>query len=78
VYPNPTRDEVHLVIESAEDAPASIGVYDVAGRRVAEQSAPLTRGTNVVLLRTPFASGHYFVKVAAGPGRVGGRFSVIR
>jgi hypothetical protein len=78
IYPNPARDAAQLVVESGADVRASVAVYDVAGRRVAESSAWLVRGTNVVVVRTPFSSGHYFVRVDAGAIRVNGRFSVIR
>ncbi len=78
IYPNPARDAARLVVESPGDTRASIEVYDVAGRRVAEDSAWLTRGTNVVVVRTPPSSGIYFVRVSSGASRVSGRFSVIR
>jgi hypothetical protein len=78
IYPNPARDAAQLVVESAAAVRASVVLYDVAGRRVAEDSTWLTRGANVVVVRTPLRSGHYFVRVEAGPNRVSGRFSVIR
>jgi Secretion system C-terminal sorting domain len=78
IYPNPARDAAQLVVESATAVRASVVVYDVAGRRVAEDSAWLTRGANVVVVRTPLRSGLYFVRVEAGANRVSGRFSVIR
>jgi hypothetical protein len=78
VFPNPARDGVRLVVESDADARAAIEIFDVAGRRVARDEAVLTRGSNLIFMRTPFGSGHYFVRVDTGLRRADGRFSVIR
>jgi hypothetical protein len=78
VFPNPARDDVRLLVDSASDHAATVRVYDVAGRRVDEQPALLRRGTNTLFLRTPRGSGHYYVRIDAGDRHVTGRFSVIR
>jgi len=78
VFPNPARDDVRLLVDSASDHAAMVRVYDVAGRRVDEQPVALRRGTNTLFLRTPRGSGHFYVRIDAGDRHVTGRFSVIR
>lgn len=78
VFPNPARATAELTIESPADGPASIVVYDVAGRRISESRTTLVTGSNAVLLPTPRASGVYFLRVESGSGRAHGRFLVIR
>jgi hypothetical protein len=79
IHPNPAREGVRIAVESAADAAATIGVYDVAGRRVLEQTAALRRGTNTLYLRDlPARSGIYFVRVQSGGRDARGRLLVLR
>jgi hypothetical protein len=79
VYPSPARENVRLVVESALDARAEVGLYDAAGRRVREETASLRRGANVLYLRDlPERSGVYFVRIAAGGRQTRGRLLVLR
>jgi hypothetical protein len=78
VFPNPARDVAELSIDAPVDGPASIVVYDVAGRRILESRTTLVAGSNAVRLPTPQASGVYFLTVESGAGRAHGRFLVIR
>ncbi|HEX6789955.1 MAG TPA: T9SS type A sorting domain-containing protein [Candidatus Krumholzibacteria bacterium] len=79
IYPNPARDGVRLGVDSPSDGRAEIGVYDVAGRRVASEPAMLHRGSNVLFIRSlPGVSGVYFVHIDAPAGSVRGRLLVLR
>ncbi|HEU4929870.1 MAG TPA: T9SS type A sorting domain-containing protein [Candidatus Krumholzibacteria bacterium] len=78
VFPNPAQDAAELSIEAPSNGPASIVVYDVAGRRVLATTTSLVAGRNAVRLPTPRASGVYFLTVDAGGVRARGRFLVIR
>jgi len=79
VYPNPARDDVRVLVESAADARAILGVYDVAGRRVLEEAVVLRRGGNTLYLRRlPVGSGVYFIRVASGGRDAGARVLVLR
>jgi hypothetical protein len=79
IYPNPTRDNVRVALDSPTDARATLAVYDVAGRVVARENATLNRGSNVLFLHSlPLTSGVYFVHIDAPTGSVRGRLLVIR
>ncbi len=78
VFPNPAKDVAELVVDAPTTGPASIAVYDVAGRRVMTTTTTLVAGRNAVRLATPRASGVYFLTVEAGAARTRGRFLVIR
>lgn len=77
-YPNPAREVAELVVDAPSSGPASVTVYDVAGRRVSSSSAQLVAGSNTVRLVTPRASGVYFVVIEAGGVAARGRFLVLR
>jgi hypothetical protein len=79
IYPNPARDAVRIAVDAPSDGRAEIGVYDVAGRRVASEPASLRRGANVIFFRSlPATSGVYFVHIDAPGGSVRGRLLVLR
>jgi hypothetical protein len=76
--PNPARDAADLFVESPSAGPASVTIYDVAGRRVGSSSVPLRAGANTIRVATPRVSGVYFVVVDAGGATAHGRFLVLR
>ena len=78
VYPNPAKDVAELSIDAPAPGPASITIYDVAGRRVSQTTATLAAGPNAVRVSTPRASGVYFLAVETKGVRTRGRFLVIR
>jgi len=78
VSPNPAKDSAELTIDAPADGPASITVYDVAGRRVSQTTATLVAGRNAVRVATPRASGVYFLGIESAGVRARGRFLVIR
>lgn len=67
VFPNPSVDGQFTVAFKAVDADfAIISVYDIAGRFVYNQKAPVTDGMNTVEVLSELNPGFYLVEVAAG------------
>ena len=79
VYPNPARDMTRIAVDSPANAPATLAVYDVAGRLVSSEKTNLQRGSNLLFLRTlPAVSGVYFVHIAVAGGEAQSRLLVLR
>jgi Secretion system C-terminal sorting domain len=64
VYPSPTSDAVSVQFEVAEEATATIQVFDFTGRMVLEQQLAAAKGTNTQAVNlTTLAAGVYSVQV---------------
>jgi hypothetical protein len=77
-YPNPARERADFLVEAPAAGPATVTVYDVAGRRVSSASVRVDAGANTLGIATPRASGMYFVVVETGGASAHGRFLVLR
>ena len=52
VFPNPVAEQVTVTLESSVEETASVVVYDVTGKILAEQRVPVTVGSNAIELDT--------------------------
>jgi len=72
VYPQPARGPSTIVVEVDRAGPASIDIFDVAGRRVRTLDTTLDRGRTLIpfdgrdSVAIPLASGVYFARVRSG------------
>ena len=80
VYPNPARDAVRFRLELARAGPASLDVFDVAGRRVRRLLAgPHPAGPSVVTwdgrsdAGAPLPAGVYFYRLETNGGTASGK-----
>jgi hypothetical protein len=73
-FPNPCHGEVSLSFTLGVEAPVTMEIYDVAGRRMAQPllGAPLPTGSHVVRWAPP-AGGVYFYRLQAAGEEIGGR-----
>jgi hypothetical protein len=80
VYPNPTTGTATASVSTDEALPLSVGVYDLAGRRVAAFEGPgETAGRRTVAMDlASLAPGVYLYRVAAGARWVSGLLVVVR
>ncbi|MBU3675989.1 MAG: BspA family leucine-rich repeat surface protein, partial [Chitinophagaceae bacterium] len=63
VYPNPTNDVVNLEFVATEEAPMTIEVLDMAGRKVQEIATQRLMGNNQIQISlSNLNSGLYFIK----------------
>jgi hypothetical protein len=61
-YPNPTVNEVNVIIASADDLKTSLNVYDVLGKVVMKKDINLLKGVNTILLNlNDLANAAYIV-----------------
>jgi flagellar hook assembly protein FlgD len=86
-WPNPivTGAGASFELELATAGPATVAVYDAAGRRVREILArPLVAGRHALGWdgrddrERPVPSGVYFLRAVTGAGQVTGRVAVVR
>lgn len=64
LYPNPTKDEVHLKIDSSINHSIEIGVYNMVGQVMECKKEKVSVGQNTYLIETKdFVSGTYFVRL---------------
>jgi hypothetical protein len=79
-YPNPMRDRATLSLTLAEQAPVSVAIYDVMGRRVALLADEvLSAGTHQLPFdASSLANGVYVYRVEMPNGVETGRLSVLR
>ncbi|MGI9190665.1 MAG: BspA family leucine-rich repeat surface protein [Chitinophagaceae bacterium] len=63
VYPNPTNDVVNIEFVASEEAPMTIEVLDIAGRKVQEIATQSLMGNNQIQISlSNVNSGLYFIK----------------
>ena len=62
LYPNPVRDELHLILWSDGFAMNDIEVFDLMGRKLYSQKVVLMEGENYLDLSCPYASGIYVLR----------------
>ncbi|MGD8719372.1 MAG: T9SS type A sorting domain-containing protein [Candidatus Zixiibacteriota bacterium] len=64
--PNPTAGATTFTFSLAENGPATLAVYDLAGRRVWRHEGTFTAGANEIAATLPFAPGVYVYRLEAG------------
>ena len=70
VYPNPVEDRLHIQMNSREDVPVEIRVYDMMGRQYIIRSGVPDNGEIVLELKqVRMAGGTYLLYVNQGQGR---------
>lgn len=47
LYPNPTRSQINMTMNSIEEMNVQVGVYDLAGRQVMQHNVQLSKGVNI-------------------------------
>jgi hypothetical protein len=76
---NPVRGAIELAFTLPTSAPASVDVFDLAGRRVAhEMIASLTPGDHHLQLRSPLPPGLYMLRLAQGISVAHSKLCVLR
>lgn len=64
VYPNPFTNQLKLKVESLKSEPATINLYDVAGRLVISKEYKLTMGENTLELNSlQLIRGTYYIEL---------------
>jgi len=70
LYPNPTKNNLKLLLESSVSGNVKISIVDALGRRVKEQTSSLSSGSNAVVIDvTALASGRYNIRVVNAAGQ---------
>jgi hypothetical protein len=67
VYPNPTRGQVFINGISSNQNKVLIEWYDAGGKRLAQESAPVSGGP--AILNPHFNNGIYLLKIITAEGR---------
>jgi hypothetical protein len=52
VYPNPAKDNINIAYSSPNDSPVIVSIYDLTGRKVAENHFEASKGENTYALNT--------------------------
>lgn len=69
LYPNPTRSNSFVQMESKVEAQVVIRVFDGLGRTVIESTEPLVEGVNLIEIQSGYLTpGLYFVNLRVGEG----------
>jgi len=76
LYPNPATDMLHVSLGKMNSATASIVITDMTGRVVLQQSADVTKGTDIATKALP--AGRYAIRVQAGAETLTGSFIITR
>ena len=64
IFPNPTKNTIHLNIELSRDANSDISIYSVLGEKVnAFYSGKLMKGTNAIEKEISVSKGVYYILV---------------
>lgn len=78
IYPNPARGSTTVRMSVPDDAPATLAIYDAAGRERFRDAVAVSAGmTEIGLQLAGFGMGVYFVVVESGEGRVVRRLCVV-
>ena len=64
VYPNPSIDEIRIVLEADMNA-NEIAIYDMMGRKVFAQSLYLSEGQNEFTIQPNLKGGVYLLKIGS-------------
>jgi uncharacterized protein (TIGR02145 family) len=62
IYPNPVNDFCLVDFEATEEGEATIGLYDISGKRISQVQESLTKGSHTYKL-SGISKGVYFLKV---------------
>jgi hypothetical protein len=67
VYPNPTKEVLHVDVSQANNAKATLRVLDIAGRTVKVIESTLQKGSNTIDIQlNNIANGHYTLQWMEG------------
>jgi hypothetical protein len=66
VFPNPTKGEINLMVDSNVSGNARIEIIDATGKLISATQQYLTQGSNNLELEQTLASGNYVVRVHNG------------
>jgi hypothetical protein len=71
IYPNPVKDQINLIITTANSESITVSVLDLGGKTISTLTKNATSGDNLIQLNTAnLASGNYLLKVVNGKGEV--------
>ncbi|WP_194976564.1 LamG-like jellyroll fold domain-containing protein, partial [Aquiflexum lacus] len=71
IYPNPVEEQLHIQLNSREEFPVEVVVYDMMGRQYINRSAVPENGEIVLdLAPVRMAAGTYLLIVDQGQGRM--------
>ena len=79
-FPCPATNNITLSCQLKQNTPATIVVYDEAGRTLGEYTPERSRSgkEELILDLTNYAAGNYFYSVQAGKSRLMSKFSVVK
>jgi uncharacterized protein (TIGR02145 family) len=67
IYPNPTNNNINVVIQATSETQTNIRITDLLGRVVLEQTEALITGSNTITYNiSDFAKGVYLIQVSNG------------
>lgn len=75
IYPNPTRDLLHITIDAEETNPKIIELIDVSGKRMLYR---LESGNQIEINMVTLPHGIYFLQIIDESENLIGRFKVIK
>jgi hypothetical protein len=78
VTPNPSKGDINVSFSLPNAQRATIGMYDVSGRRVAFREVSLGAGRHTVTLANRLPAGMYMIKLSQGDRSVTGRAIVVK
>jgi hypothetical protein len=66
LYPNPTREDINIRFQAAEEADYTVQILDIMGKEVHRELANFRAGNNILTIPTDnIMKGIYFVKVSS-------------
>ncbi len=79
LYPNPTTDNLNIIINAKASNKGQVNVLDITGKVLSSQSISLENGKNVINQNTnDLSSGIYFVQVKCNESFVTKKLVVIK
>jgi hypothetical protein len=78
VTPNPTHGDINVGFSLPNSSKATLGMYDVSGRRVAFREVSLGAGRHTMTLASRLPAGMYMIKLSQGGQSVTTRAIVVK
>ena len=69
IYPNPSHGEVNIIINSSEEGPLNLKIYDAVGKMVLDDVVNLHQGTNLINNFIQAENGKYFISASLSNGK---------
>ena len=69
-YPNPSSDEIHILVDAEYQGNEELAIYDMMGRKVFAQACHLLEGESHIIISPSLSAGVYVLRVGCNTQRI--------